>query len=82
MTSKPHLLMIGVWLSGDRPRWLRVERVAMLALATALLLVTLLVVTFLVAEIMHQPTKFAGQQLMTAGIEAWVTNVLAFSIMY
>jgi len=75
-------LMMGVWLGGDRARWLRIERAAMLALATALLLITLLVVTFLVAEIMHQPTKFAGQQLMTAGIEAWVTNVLAFSIVY
>jgi uncharacterized membrane protein YozB (DUF420 family) len=76
------VLMIGVWLGGDRARWLRVERAAMLAVATALLLITLLVVTFLVMKIMGQPTKYAGQQLMTAGIEAWVTNVLAFSIVY
>ena len=74
------LLMIGVWLGGDRARWLGVERA--LALATALLLITLSIVTFLVMEIMYQPTKYAGQQLMTAGIEAWVTNVLAFSIVY
>lgn len=76
------LLMIGVRLGGDRPRWLRVERAAMLVVATALLAMTLLVVAFLVMEIMYQPTKYAGEQLLTAGIEAWVTNVLAFSIVY
>ena len=31
---------------------------------------------------MRETTKHAGQQLLTAGIEAWVTNVLAFSIVY
>ena len=76
------LLMVGVWLGGNRARWLRVERAVMLALAAAFLLITLVIVTFLVEEIMNQPSKFAGQQLMTAGIEAWVTNVLAFSIVY
>ena len=76
------LLMIGVWLGGGRPRWLRFERAAMLALAAALLVITLAVVTFLVVKIMDQPSRFAGQQLLTAGIEAWVTNVLAFSILY
>ena len=75
-------LMIGVRLGGNRARWLRVERWAMLALASALLAMTLLGVAFLVMEIMNQTTKYAGQQLLTVGIEAWVTNVLAFSIVY
>ena len=76
------LLMAGVRFGGNRPRWLRFERKAMLALATALLAMTFVVVAFLVAELLYQPTKFAGQQLLTAGIESWVTNVLAFSIVY
>ena len=76
------LLMAGVWLGGDRPRWLRFERAAMLTLATVLLVMTFIVVGFLVGELLYQPTKFAGQQLLTAGIESWVTNVLAFSILY
>ena len=76
------VLMIGVWLAGNCARWLRVERAAMLALATALLAMTLLAVTYLVMEIMDQSTKFAGRQLLTVGIEAWATNVLAFSIVY
>jgi hypothetical protein len=76
------LLMAGVWLGGDRPRWLRFERAAMLTLATILLAMTFIVVGFLVGELLYQPTKFAGQQLLTAGIESWVTNVLAFSILY
>jgi len=76
------VLMIGVWIGGNRARWLRVERAAMLALATALLAMTLLAVTYLVMEIMDQSTRFAGRQLLTVGIEAWATNVLAFSIVY
>jgi hypothetical protein len=76
------LPMAGVWLGGDRPRWLRFERAAMLTLATILLAMTFIVVGFLVGELLYQPTKFAGQQLLTAGIESWVTNVLAFSILY
>ena len=75
-------LMIGVWLGGNRPSWLRVERAAMLALATALLAMTLLAVTHLVMKILDQSTKYAGRELLTVGIEAWVTNVLAFSIIY
>ena len=76
------LMMIGVRIGGNRARWLSVERWAMLALATALLAMTLFSVAFLVMEIMVQPSKYAGQQLLTVGIEAWVTNVLAFSIVY
>jgi len=75
-------LMIGVRLGGNRPRWLRVERWAMLAVSTVLLAITLFVVAFLVMEILIEPTKYAGQQLLTAGMEAWVTNILAFSIVY
>ncbi len=75
-------LMVGVRLGGDRPRWLRVERRTMLALASALLVMTLLAVALLVMEIMNQGTRFGGPQLLTVGIEAWVTNVLAFSIVY
>ena len=63
------LLMAGVSLGGNRPRWLRFERAAMLGLATALLALTFVVAAFLVAELLYQPTKFAGQQLLTAGIE-------------
>ena len=76
------LLMTGVSLGGNRPSWLRFERAVMLMLATILLAMTFLVVGFLVGELLYQPTKFAGQQLLTAGIESWVTNVLAFSILY
>jgi len=76
------LLMTGVSLGGNRPLWLRFERSAMLGLATAVLAMTFVLVAFLVAELLYQPTKFAGQQLLTAGIESWVTNVLAFSIVY
>jgi hypothetical protein len=76
------LLMFAVSLGGNRPRWLRFERAAMLASATVLLVMTFIVVAFLVLELVNQPTRYTGQQLLAAGIESWVTNVLAFSILY
>jgi hypothetical protein len=76
------LLIVGVRLGGNRARWLRVERAAALTVASSMLAITLLIVAFLVAEIVREPTKFGGKQLLTAGIEAWVTNILAFSIVY
>ena len=45
------------------------ERPAMLGLATTLFAMKVRVVGFLVGELLYQPTKFAGQQLLTAGIE-------------
>jgi hypothetical protein len=76
------LLMVAVSLGGNRAGWLRFERAAMLASATVLLVMTFIVVAFLVLELVNQPTRYTGQQLLTAGIESWATNVLAFSIVY
>jgi hypothetical protein len=76
------LLMVGVSLGGNRAGWLRFERAAMLASAIAVLAMTFAVVAILVVELIYQPTRYTGQQLLTAGIESWVTNVLAFSIVY
>jgi uncharacterized membrane protein len=76
------LLMTAVRLGGNRERWLRIERVAMLALTAALLAMTLVGITSLIIAMVEQPTKFTGQQLLITGVEAWVTNVLAFSIVY
>jgi len=74
------LMLIGVHLGGDRPRWLRIERSSMLALASAVLCMTLLAVILLVMQIMNQGTRLGGPQLLTVGIQAWITNILAFSI--
>jgi hypothetical protein len=76
------VLIAGVWLGGNRPRWLRIERVAMLALAVALLALILVSLTSLIIAMVDQPTEFTGKQLLMRGISAWVTNVWTFSIVY
>jgi hypothetical protein len=61
---------------------MRIERAAMLALVVALLAMILVSLTSLIIAMVDQPTKFTGKRLLIRGIGAWVTNVLAFSIVY
>jgi uncharacterized membrane protein len=71
-----------VWLSGGQPRWLRVERTTTLVFSVLAEAVTLTTVLYLVVEMLNRPEDFSGQQLLTSSIGAWITNVLAFSLVY
>jgi hypothetical protein len=76
------LPVVGVWLSGAQPRWLRVERTTTLVfsvLAGAVMLTTLL---YLIFEMLNRPADFGGRQLLTSSIGAWITNLLASSLVY
>ncbi len=74
--------MVGVWLSGAPARWLRVERTTTLVFAVLAEAVTLATVLYLVIEMLNRPAEFSGRQLLTSSIGAWITNVLAFSLVY
>ncbi len=76
------LPMVGVWLSGADARWLRVERTTTLVFSVLAEAVTLTTVLYLVVEMLDRPTDFSGRQLLTSSIGAWLTNVLAFSLVY
>jgi uncharacterized membrane protein len=76
------LPMVGVWLSGEDARWLRLERRTTLVFSLLAEAVTLTTVLYLVVEMLDRPTDFSGRQLLTSSIGAWITNVLAFSLVY
>lgn len=76
------LPVAGVWLSGARLWWLRLERMTTLCFSLIVEIVTLATLWYLVREMVERPTFLSGRQLLTSSIGAWVTNVLAFSLVY
>lgn len=76
------LPMAVVWLSGVQARWLRVERTTTLVFSVLAEAVTLTTVLYLVIKMLDRPEDFSGRQLLTSSIGAWITNVLAFSLVY
>jgi uncharacterized membrane protein len=76
------LPVVGVWLSGAQTRWLRVERTTTLVFSVLAEAVTLTTVLYLIVEMLDRPADFSGRQLLTSSIGAWITNVLAFSLVY
>jgi len=76
------LPMAGTWLSGGDARWRRVERVTTLAFSLLAEMVTLMTLAYLIREMLARPEDFTGIQLFTSSVGAWVTNVLAFSLVY
>jgi len=76
------LPMVGVWLSGAQTRWLRIERTTTLVFSVLAEATTLTTVLYLVVEMLNRPADFSGRQLLTSSIGAWITNVLASSLVY
>jgi uncharacterized membrane protein len=76
------LPMVVVWLSGARARWLRIERMTTLVFSMLAEAVTLTTVLYLIVEMLNRPAGFSGRQLLTSSLGAWITNVLAFSLVY
>jgi hypothetical protein len=76
------LPVVGVWLSGAQARWLRVERTTTLVFSVLAEAMTLTTLLYLIFEMLNRPADFSGRQLLTSSIAAWITNVLAFSLVY
>jgi uncharacterized membrane protein len=76
------LPVVGVWLTGAQPRWLRTERATTLVFSVLAEAVTLTTLLYLVFEMLNRPADFSGRQLLTSSIGAWITNILAFSLVY
>jgi uncharacterized membrane protein len=76
------LPMVVVWLRGAQTRWLRIERTTTLVFSLLAEAVTLTTVLYLVIQMLNRPEDFNGRQLLMSSIGAWITNVLAFSLVY
>jgi uncharacterized membrane protein len=69
------------WLSGGHPRWQRLEHGATLIFAVCAETAVLMSLCEDISEMLHGPAV-SGQQLLTSSVAAWVTNVVAFSLLY
>ncbi len=76
------LPMAVVALTAARARWLRVERAITLLFVALMGLANLSILAYLVRNMVKQPGDIGGLQLLTSSIALWVTNVLAFSLLY
>ena len=74
--------IIAVGITKANPRWLRLERWVTLIFVGIIVLGTLTNLVNLIQKIVQQSTKIGGLQLFASSIAVWVTNVLAFSLLY
>ena len=75
-------LMAGVGLTRGTPWWLRAERRYLLLVVVLLILGDLQALTMLVRAMVRRSTEVGGVALLASSIAVWVSNVLAFSLLY
>lgn len=71
-----------VALAPEKARWLRVERTLTLLFSAAMVAATLVNLANLIGAMVRRSGEIGGLQLLTSSIGVWVTNVLAFSLLY
>jgi uncharacterized membrane protein len=74
--------MAAVALAGEKTRWLRIERIVVLLFCLVSCLGTMANLANLVVAMIHKSTGLSGLQLLASSISVWVTNVLAYSMIY
>jgi hypothetical protein len=74
--------LVAVALSRARALWLRVESAVTLLFCVFCGLGTLASLANLVNAMVHRPGDITGTQLLSSSIAVWLTNVLAFSLLY
>jgi uncharacterized membrane protein len=74
--------LLAVSLAPNKTRWLIVERVVMLSLATILACMTLVSLADLVSVLIRRSREISGLTLLTSSVAIWINNVLMFSLLY
>lgn len=74
--------IVGVWLASSKARWLRIERVVILAYGTIAIFLALANLRNLIYAMVARSGEITGVQLLASSIAIWVTNVLTFSLLY
>jgi len=74
--------LAGVEFSGHASRWLRIERIALLAAALFGIVTNVITVTRLVYTMLFEPNAIAPITLLTSSVAAWVANVVLFALVY
>lgn len=71
-----------VALTSAKARWLRVERMVTLLFSVTMVVSTVANLANLVGAMVSRSGEIGGLQLLSSSIAVWVTNVLAFSLLY
>jgi hypothetical protein len=74
--------MVMVTVSVDKTPWLRVERVAVMLLASVYACNTAAELGDMIGVITLHPPELRSVSLLTSSFTIWVTNVLTFSLLY
>ena len=77
------LPLAGVTLAIDKLRWLRVERVVLVAVATFMLALTIVTLATLIRHIIvGGAERLGGLELLSSSVVAWVVNVASFALLF
>ncbi|HEY1415529.1 MAG TPA: hypothetical protein VGF42_06555 [Caulobacteraceae bacterium] len=74
--------IVAVGLTPTRPWWMRIERTTTLSLFVVATLATLANLAHLIHIMIHKSRELGGLQLLGSSVAIWLTNVLAFSLLY
>ena len=76
------LPMAAVALAAEKARWLRWERTVMMLTFAVTVLVSVSNLASLIVAMLGRSTGLSGLQLLASSVAIWVTNILAFSVLY
>jgi hypothetical protein len=68
--------------TSSRAFWVRVERVSTVVFALVIAALTLDTLVYLVGSMVSRSTELGGLELLASSIGVWVTNVVAFSLLF
>ncbi len=74
--------MAGAALTGGKGRWESLERTITVLFFLVVGAGTLANLANLTSTMMHRPAEVSGMQLLASSVGVWVTNVLAFALLY
>jgi uncharacterized membrane protein len=74
--------MAAVQLTRGAAIWLRVERVTTIVFVVIVTPLTVTGLANIIHQIMAHATQMSGAELLESAIFAWITNVVAFSLLY
>jgi hypothetical protein len=68
--------------TSSRAFWVRVERVSTVIFSLVIAALTLDTLVYLVRSMVSRSTELGGLELLASSIGVWVTNVVAFSLLF
>jgi uncharacterized membrane protein len=74
--------IVAIELTKASPRWRRIERIVTMLFVVLISFGNLANLANLIVKIQEGATEITGLQLFASSIAVWVTNILAFSMLY